>query len=54
MCYRRASFLPESHDMAIGTEAGEADTVTQCDNVSAEHEGRLGDVLLVCTALGWQ
>lgn len=47
-------FLPESHNVAVGTEAGEADTVTQGDNVSTEHEGRLSDVLLVCTVLGWQ
>lgn len=54
MCLEMTSFVPESHNMAVGAEAGEADTVAQCYDISTKHEGRLSNVLLVRTVLGWQ
>lgn len=50
----RSFKLPEGHNVAIGTETGEADPCGHRHHISSKYEGGLGDVVLVDAVLGGQ
>ncbi len=48
----RLTMLPEGHDMAIGTEAGDADPCSHRHHICSKYERGLCDVVFIDTVLG--
>lgn len=46
------STIPQSHDMPVSTETGDAVRSGHLHNISPQHEGRLSDVVFVDAGLG--